>query len=168
MLRSFPMLPWFVFRSTVGFTQIELIVTVSIVGVLAAIAAPNLAPWFRQQQVNAALDQIDQAIQETQAEAVKRNQVCSISITRGTAPTVTGTCLVTGPRTLKGVVLDHISRKDPWVISFNSAGENRAPKNGPGRLWLSAPNVRSKCLVMSVGIGLRRTGEYRNNECITP
>lgn len=162
------MLHWFVFRSTVGFTQIELIVTVSIVGVLAAIAAPNLAPWFRQQQVNAALNQIDQALQETQAEAVKRNQLCSLSFARGTNPTLTGTCLVSGPRTLKGVVLDHSRSKDIWVISFNSAGENRSPSNDPGTLWLSAPNVQSKCLVISIGIGLRRTGQYRNNDCITP
>jgi prepilin-type N-terminal cleavage/methylation domain-containing protein len=162
------MLHWFVFRSTVGFTQIELIVTVLIVGILAAIVAPNLAPWFRQQQVNAALDQIDQALQETQSEAVKRNQVCKITLTRGTDPTLTGTCLISGPRTLKGVVLNHSRSDDTWVISFNSAGENRAPKNDPGTLWLSAPSVRSKCLVISVGIGLRRTGEYRNNACITP
>jgi Tfp pilus assembly protein FimT len=139
-----------------------------VLGILAAIAAPNLAPWLRQQQVNAALNQIDQAIQETQSEAVKRNQACKITLTRGTDPTLTGTCLVSGPRPLKGVVLNHSRSNDQWVISFNSAGENRAPKNDPGTLWLSAPSVRSKCLVISIGIGLRRTGEYRNGDCITP
>ncbi|WP_404787622.1 Tfp pilus assembly protein FimT/FimU [Altericista sp. CCNU0014] len=168
MPRFFPMLRWFVFRSALGFTQIELMVAILVAGILAAIAAPNLAPWLRQQQVNAALNQIDQAIQETQSEALKRNRGCSISLTRGTEVTLTGTCLVTGPRTLKGVRLDHSRSNATWVISFNAAGENRSPGNDPGTLWLSAPSVQSKCLVISVGIGLRRTGQYRNNVCITP
>jgi prepilin-type N-terminal cleavage/methylation domain-containing protein len=117
------MRPWFAFSSTTaaGFTQIELMVTVVVIGVLAAISLPNFAPWLHQQQVNAALNQIDLALQETQTEAVKRNQICRVSLTRGADVTLTGNCLVSGSRTLKGVTLGHSRSRDPWVIAFNAA-----------------------------------------------
>jgi prepilin-type N-terminal cleavage/methylation domain-containing protein len=161
------MRPWFVFRQTLGFTQAELMITVAVMGILAAIATPSLMPWLHQQQVNAALNQIDQALQETQNEAIKRNRLCSMTLSRGNNVNVTGDCLVSGSRTLKDVTLDHIRTQDDWTISFNAQGQNRSPTNDPGMLWLSSSNAQSKCLVISVGIGLRRTGEYRNNTCVT-
>jgi prepilin-type N-terminal cleavage/methylation domain-containing protein len=160
---------WFVFRkSTAGFTQIELMITVVVVGVLAAIAVPSLAPWLRQQQVNAAINQVDLALQESQNEAIKRNQSCQTTLTRGENVSLTGNCLISGTRSLNGVILDHSRRDDAWTISFNAQGENRSPGNDPGTLWLSAPSTQPKCLVISVGIGLRRMGKYVNNACVTP
>ena len=161
------MRPWFVFRQPLGFTQAELMITVAIMGVLAAIAVPNFLPWLHQQQVNAALNQVDQALQETQSESIKRNQICQMTLTRGSG-NVTGNCLVSGSRTLKDVTLDHSRSQGDWTISFHGQGENRSPANNPGTLWLSSSSAQPKCLVISVGIGLRRTGQYRNNTCVTP
>jgi type II secretory pathway pseudopilin PulG len=143
-------------------------ITVAVMGILAAIAMPNLQPWLHQQQVNAALNQVDQAIQETQNEAIKRNQICQLTLTRGNNVNVTGNCLVSRTRTLKDVTLDHSRAQDDWTISFDAKGQNRSPTNNPGRLWLSASGARPKCLVISVGTGLRRTGNYINNICVTP
>jgi type II secretory pathway pseudopilin PulG len=143
-------------------------ITVVVVGILAAIALPNLAPWLRQQQVNAAINQVDLALQESQNEAIKRNQICRTTLTRGENISLSGNCLVSGSRTLNDVALDHSRRDDAWTISFNAEGENRSPGNDPGTLWLSAPSTQPKCLVISVGIGLRRMGKYVNNACVTP
>jgi prepilin-type N-terminal cleavage/methylation domain-containing protein len=162
------MRPWFVFRQSLGFTQAELMITVAVMGILAAIAVPSFMPWLHQQQVNAALNQVDQAIQETQNEAIKRNQACQMTLTRGNNANVTGNCLVSGTRTLKDVTLDHIRAQNDWTISFNAHGHNRSPANSPGTLWLSASGAKPKCLVISVGIGLRRVGNYVNNTCVTP
>jgi prepilin-type N-terminal cleavage/methylation domain-containing protein len=162
------MRPWFVFRQTLGFTQAELMITVAVMGILAAIAVPSFMPWLHQQQVNAALNQVDQALQETQNEAIKRNKLCSVTLTRGDNVNLTGDCLVSGPRTLKDVTLDHSRTQADWTISFNAKGQNRSPANNPGTLWLSSSSAQPKCLVISVGIGLRRTGQYRNNTCVTP
>jgi prepilin-type N-terminal cleavage/methylation domain-containing protein len=153
-----------------GFTQIELMVAILVMGILAAIAAPNLSQWLRQKQVDAAFNQIEFALQETQTEAVKRHQACYLNLPRGDDPTLTGNCLVTGDRVLKDVTLNHNRTSDSWKISFNEYGENRSVSNDPGTLWLSSTdgNVRSKCLVISVGIGLKRSGKYESNKCITP
>jgi Tfp pilus assembly protein FimT len=153
-----------------GFTQAELMVTILVVGVLAAIAAPSFSQWLRQKQVDAAFSQIEFALQETQAEAVKRHQTCYLDLMRGSNPTLSGSCLVTGDRTLQGVTVNHSRPSDSWKISFNEYGENRSVSNDPGTLWLSSTDgdVRSKCLVISVGIGLRRSGKYEDNKCITP
>jgi prepilin-type N-terminal cleavage/methylation domain-containing protein len=163
----FPMRLWFVFRQPLGFTQAELMITVAVMGILAAIAVPSLLPWIHQQQINAALNQVDQALQETQNEAIKRNQLCSVTLTRGENIALTGDCLVSGSRILKDVTLEHSRSQDNWIISFNAQGQNRSPANNPGTLWLSSSSAQPKCLVISVGIGLRRTGQYRNKTCVT-
>jgi Tfp pilus assembly protein FimT len=145
-------------------------VTILVVGILAAIAAPSFSQWLRQKQVDAAFSQIEFALQETQIEAVKRHQTCYLNLSRGSDPTLTGNCLVTGDHALQDVTLDHSRTSDSWKISFNEYGENRSVSNDPGSLWLSSTdgNVRSKCLVISVGIGLRRRGKYEDHKCITP
>lgn len=152
-----------------GFTQAELMVAILVLGILSAIAAPNLSQWLRQKKVDAALSQIESALQETQMEAVKRSKTCTIEIPRGSDPMLTGDCLVMGARTLQSVTINHNGPSDPWIIAFNADGENRGG-NSHGTLWLSSAdgNVRSKCLVISFGIGLRRSGLYENNTCITP
>ncbi len=164
------MLQWSVHKSR-GFTLIEMIVIVVVIGVLAAIAAPNLSQWLRQKEVDEALGQIDLALQETQSEAVKRNKSCELILARGENPPLSGNCLLSN-RTLKGVVLNHSRPANNWTITFDFKGENRDPANNPGTLRISSPHgtVRAKCLVISVGIGLRRIGKYDDdeNKCITP
>jgi prepilin-type N-terminal cleavage/methylation domain-containing protein len=160
------------FTGVKGFTQAELMVAILVMGILVAIAAPNLAQWLRQKQVDWAFSQVEFALQETQMEAIKRHQVCHLEVTRGTEPTLTGNCLVTGDRILQDVTLDYkldSSSSNPWIIPFNENGENR-PVSSAGTLWLRSVNgtVRSKCLVISQGIGLRRSGKYEDNTCITP
>jgi Tfp pilus assembly protein FimT len=152
-------------------------VTILVVGVLAAIVAPSLSQWLRQKQVDAALSQVELALEETQSEAIKRHQTCYLQLLRGSNPTLTGNCLVTGDRILKGIKLNYNRTSDTWKISFNESGENRSVKNGPGTAVLSSTdgNVKPKCLVISFGIGLRRSGQYDESKgpdeadkCVTP
>lgn len=152
-----------------GFTQAELMVAVLVMGILAAIAAPNLSQWLRQKRLEAAFTQIELALQETQAEAVKRHQTCYVELPRGLDPLLRGNCLLEN-RSLKGVRLNHSRSSAVWTISFNDRGENRSVSNDPGTLWLSSAegSARPQCLVISVGIGLRRHGQYENNTCVTP
>ncbi|MBE9010502.1 type II secretion system protein [Pseudanabaenaceae cyanobacterium LEGE 13415] len=55
--------------STGGFTLIEALVTMVLIGILFAIAAPNWVAFLNQQRVGSARNQIAQAIRTAQSEA---------------------------------------------------------------------------------------------------
>ncbi|MBA4381385.1 MAG: pilus assembly protein FimT [Sideroxydans sp.] len=56
-----------------GFSLIELIVGVAILGILTAVAVPNFQVWMKNSQVRTAAEAIANGIQLARAEAVTRN-----------------------------------------------------------------------------------------------
>lgn len=65
-------------KSNWGFTLIEMITTVIIVGVLAAIAAPNFLGLLNQSRVKDGLSAVEGAIKESQRLAIRRGKTCKI------------------------------------------------------------------------------------------
>jgi prepilin-type N-terminal cleavage/methylation domain-containing protein len=174
-----------------GFTQIEMAITVVVIGVLAAIAAPSFQKWQQQKKVDQAVIILDNVIRETQGEAVKRSQNCDLVVredfnpqSSGAIALVSGNCIIsTRELEFVGIRLWHTpgsgtpdspcpsptSNPSLWTITFNARGENRQPPNGPGTAIFCIPNtdIQPKCIVMSVGIGLRRSGRWSRRQCIT-
>lgn len=64
-----------------GFTLIEMMVTVIIIGVIAAIAAPNFLGLLNQSRVKDGLAQVEGAIKESQRQAIKKGRTCKIRFT---------------------------------------------------------------------------------------
>lgn len=64
-------MPWF--NSQSGVTLIELLLTVAIMGVLAAIAAPSFNSWIQNSQIRNAANSIQDGLQHARTEAVRRN-----------------------------------------------------------------------------------------------
>jgi prepilin-type N-terminal cleavage/methylation domain-containing protein len=62
-----------------GFTLLELLVTVMIVGILAAIAAPSWLGFVQQRRVTAANDAVVRALQEAQSKAKTQKVKYSVS-----------------------------------------------------------------------------------------
>ena len=72
------MLLYDVHKNNKGFTLIEIITVVIIIGVLASIAAPNLLGMLNQARVKEGMNQIEGAIKETQRLAMRRGKTCKI------------------------------------------------------------------------------------------
>jgi type IV fimbrial biogenesis protein FimT len=75
-----------------GFTLIELMVTVVVIAVLAAIAAPSLIQFIRSSRLTAAANQFQGDLQLARREAIKRNArvlMCPVGTTAGQCKTAT-------------------------------------------------------------------------------
>lgn len=62
-----------------GFTIVELMITLVIVGILATIALPSFSDFIRRGQVRSVTESVSSAMQLTRNEAVKRNEQVTMS-----------------------------------------------------------------------------------------
>lgn len=67
-----------------GATMFELIVAVSIVGILMAIGVPQLADWVRRNSVSSAAEVVQNGLRQAEGEAIRRNQRIEFLLTNGT------------------------------------------------------------------------------------
>jgi type IV fimbrial biogenesis protein FimT len=83
-----------------GFTLIELMVALVVLGVLVSIAVPNFRAFMVNTQIRTTAESIRNGLQVARAEAIKRNEVVRFTLSSDTSwivgcPTVTVNCPAT-------------------------------------------------------------------------
>ncbi|GAB4384948.1 MAG: hypothetical protein Kow00121_49190 [Elainellaceae cyanobacterium] len=154
--------------SNQGFTLIEGLVVIVIIGIVSAIAAPSLFSMVNRSKINSAQAEVQGVLQEAQRQSIRSSRSCNVTLS---ANTITGNCLTTGNLTLDQVSLRSASNNA--AISsfwFNHKGElfindplGTAPQRftAPITFVISASSSTvQKCLVFSAPLGLLRSGTY--------
>jgi len=113
-----------------GFTLIELMVTVTVLAILLAVAAPSFTSFIAGQKVKSASNDLTTALILARSEAIKRNAdiviapVNANSWVGGWSVTAAGTALLQ-QQALSGVTLT----KTPSTITYKSSGRPTATSN---------------------------------------
>ena len=146
-------------RGDRGFTLIETIIVLIILGIVAAISMPNFFALLNRYQVNNALEQLLGGIRETQQRAMSQRRLCRINIDTGT------NTLTANPN---GCLLNTRNIDDNINIRTNIPGStpnitfsSKGTTTRMGTIVLSSDNTQlQKCFVISLGLGIMRTGDY--------
>lgn len=115
-----------------GFTLIELMISIAIFGILAAMATPSFNTWRENSTAKAEAREVFGAFQRARSEAVTKNTEITLTFTEGDG----GSWAISddGPSGSmpSGISIDVTNEFDePLVASFNSRG---LPENGAGKV----------------------------------
>lgn len=168
-------------RSTAtGFTLIEVMVVVILMGVLFAIAAPNWVAFINQQRVGSARNQVSQAIRsaQTQAQQTKINRAVVFDNNGGRpryaivpAPNNVVPSTITNWQTLgdgtiaPGMIRLSANQPAPTTLIFDSFGSVASLSSFPYTITIGAAagtNPR-RCVLVNTLLGAISEGS--NSEC---
>lgn len=136
-----------------GFTAIELLVVVAILGILSAISIPAFSSWLPSYRLKSSTRNIYDAMNLAKLSAVKSNNVAVVifSITNDTytvfLDTVSNWALdstetIIGSGTM-GDGIDIYGSTFPWhTYGFSSRGMSQTPCTGPYNVYLRSSNGR--------------------------
>jgi type IV fimbrial biogenesis protein FimT len=72
-----------------GFTLIEVMISITVLGIILMIGLPSFASWLQNQQLRAASEGLLNGLQTARAEAIRRNLLVQIVVGPGTGWSVT-------------------------------------------------------------------------------
>ena len=144
-------------NANLGFSLIELSLTVVVIGVLAAITVPGFIQMYERFQANSAFDQVRGAIKEAQLQAIRRSTTCTLTIDEANKKITT---------TNSGCLINAVTLPSSTSITTNGSGKTVSfdfqGNTGILQTIVVSNNSKNynKCLVISNGIGMMRWGNY--------
>ena len=150
-----------------GFTLMELMVTIAVIGILAAIAIPNVISWRNNAQFNAAVREVKSAIEGARMAAIKSNLFADV-IFNAAGSFDTQTQTIAGGQAAAGTVNTHqmppgVTITNTTFASTGVAGLLRITNRGlvvpAGRVEIEHTN--GSCLAIFVST----VGSSRIDQC---
>jgi prepilin-type N-terminal cleavage/methylation domain-containing protein len=149
-------------KSDRGYTLTELLVTLVIVGVIAAIATPNFLGLLSNYRLEEGLQVLLGAINETQRLAMSKGKSCRININPSTHIITANSpgCLLSDRK-----ISDKITIRSSFTGSTNITFSYKGSNTRMGTIVLSSDHTDlQKCFVISLGTGIKRTGDYNGSK----
>jgi type IV fimbrial biogenesis protein FimT len=81
---------------TAGFTLIEMLVTITLMALLMALAMPSMSAWVRNTKVRTVSNALQDGLRQSQAEALRRSRQVVFSLTNSSAPQTSLTAVANG------------------------------------------------------------------------
>jgi len=124
-----------------GFTLVEVMIVVAIIGILSAIAVPSISTWLPNIRLKAAARDVFSDMMRAKMEAIKTNTTTSLTFTSGTGtPCVGGAYKFTNST---GTIIDISMAKDvclstssDFPVGFSSRG---TASGATGSIMLTHP-----------------------------
>jgi prepilin-type N-terminal cleavage/methylation domain-containing protein len=141
-----------------GYTLTELMITLVIVGVIAAIASPSFIGLLSRYRLEEALQQLLGAINETQRLAMVQGKSCRINVNPSTNNITANSagCLLSD-RQINSAIKIRSNFPGTTNITFSYRGSTTRM----GTIVLSSDYTDSqKCFVIALGTGIKRIGNY--------
>lgn len=150
-------------RAQRGMTLIEVMVTLAIVAVLGAVAAPSLKELLAKQRISSAKSELFSSLVRTRSEAIKLNR--DVTIQQATGGWVNGWTVV-NPKTGGAAFETHDALKDvtvsnaPSSVTFMSNGRVRATTAPSFQLGASGTST-----VMCVSLDMSGRPNQKRTAC---
>ena len=149
-------------KNSYGFTLIELISVISLIGVTAAISAPSLLGFLARSKVNSGLAELRSMLQLTQRNAMRRSRSCAMLLPDNEIENgvLTSSCSITGSAVLDGIWIKY-NRANSKKVNFSYRGHTNSTRT---IVLYSNSTKHKRCVVISNGIGMMRSGVYTRND----
>jgi prepilin-type N-terminal cleavage/methylation domain-containing protein len=165
-----------------GFTLIEALVTLLLIGVFAAILAPSFMSWLNSRRIEDVTAQVESALKEAQSEAQKRSLSCAVEISATAITAAPTACFPTGSKDLTKLGVTVLTKNHSGtILASNLALPARLEVSYRGNISLPRPSaeaiitvfqlgstVQGRCLAVTSGIGIMRRGKYVGQNPASP
>jgi type IV fimbrial biogenesis protein FimT len=134
-----------------GFTLIEMLVTLTILGILITVALPSYNAFVRSQRVKIASFDVFSSLVLARSEALTRNSTVTVTPNSGTTDWAAGWRVLVGGTTLRNQeAIPNITMTGPAGVSYNGAGRLTAALATGIQITATGASVTTRCITVDL------------------